>query len=234
MLAQATVFSILAIFWPLYKFQRTGIQIPRIGLYAYYFAGLGFGFMIIEIAITQKAVLFLGSPLHALSVVLATLLIGAGVGSQIMGRLQWNLQTTTRTAGVLLIIGMIVIMVSLSSVFQFALHWSFPLRIAIVVIALAPLGVLMGFFFPAGIRAVGMRSIAFVPWAWGINGCTSVYGSVIAILLAMVFGFNIALAIGTAIYASAFVVAQFLPSEEFVPASDASSPASNISAMIRT
>jgi len=52
-----------------------------------------------------------------------------------------------------------------------------------------------------------------VPWAWGINGCTSVYGSVIAILIAMAFAFNIALAIGAAIYESAFVLVQFIPSE---------------------
>jgi spermidine synthase len=213
MLAQATVFSALAIFWPLYRFQRNGLQTPGVALYTWYFAALGFGFMVIEIALTQKVVLFLGSPLHALSVVLATLLVSAGVGSLWFGRLQWTLQKTARTVGVFFIIEMIIIILGLTSVLQFALHWSFPLRIAVAVAALAPLGLLMGFFFPAGIRAVGTGSRAFVPWAWGINGCMSVYGSVIAILIAMVFGFNIAIAIGTAIYASAFVLVQFMPSE---------------------
>jgi hypothetical protein len=213
MLAQATAFSALAIFWPLYKFQRDGLRTPGVGLYTWYFAALGFGFMVIEIALTQKVVLFLGSPLHALSVVLATLLVTAGLGSLLFGKLQWTLQKTTRTVGVLFIIAMVVIILTLTSLFQFGLPWPFPLRIAIVVAALAPLGLMMGFFFPAGIREVGSRSRAFVPWAWGINGCTSVYGSVIAILIAMVFGFNIALATGAAIYASAFVLVQFMPSE---------------------
>ena len=232
MLAQATVFSVLAIFWPLYKFQRTGLQTPGVALYTWYFAALGFGFMVIEIALTQKVVLFLGSPLHALSVVLATLLISAGIGSLFFGRLQWDLQKTTKTVGVLFVIGMIVIIMSFTSLLQFTLHWSFPLRIAVVVTALTPLGFLMGFFFPAGIRAVGTRSRAFVPWAWGINGCTSVYGSVIAILIAMVFGFNIALAIGTAIYASAFVVVQLMPTEALIPAFGSVSPASERSSTI--
>jgi predicted membrane-bound spermidine synthase len=217
MLAQATVFSALAIFWPLYKFERTGLHTPGVALYTSYFAALGFGFMVIEIALTQKIVLFLGSPLHALSVVLATLLISAGVGSLCFGRLQWSLQKTARTVGVLFVLEMVVIILTLTSLLQFALHWSFPLRVAVAVAALAPLGLLMGFFFPAGIRAVGTVSPAFVPWAWGINGCTSVYGSVLAILIAMVFGFNTAIAIGTAIYASAFLLVQFMPSEALLP-----------------
>jgi hypothetical protein len=198
MLAQATAFSALAIFWPFYKSNARAFALQES---TWYFAALGFGFMVIEIALTQKVVLFLGSPLHALSVVLATLLVTAGLGSLLFGKLQWSLQKTTKTVSVLFIIAMVVIILTLTSLFQFGLHWPFPLRIAIVVAALAPLGLMMGFFFPAGIREVRSRSRASVPWAWCINGCTSVYGSVIAILIAMVFGFNIALATGAAIYA---------------------------------
>ena len=39
-----------------------------------------------------------------------------------------------------------------------------------------------------------------IPWAWGVNGATSVVGSVIAILLAINLGFNNTLLIGLASY----------------------------------
>ena len=42
----------------------------------------------------------------------------------------------------------------------------------------------MGMFFPTGIRALAPRP-AFVPWAWAANGCASVVGTVVAVMLAL-------------------------------------------------
>ena len=39
-----------------------------------------------------------------------------------------------------------------------------------------------------------------VPWAWGVNGAASVLGSVGAIALSMVWGFDQALLVGAGIY----------------------------------
>src|SRR5207247_4256768 len=51
--------------------------IPAVG----YFGFLGLGFILVEIGVLQRAMLFLGHPALALSVVLTTLLLSTGLGS---------------------------------------------------------------------------------------------------------------------------------------------------------
>src|SRR4029078_9560207 len=51
-----------------------------------YFACLGAGFMLIEIGLMQRFVLFLGHPVYSLSVILFTLLLGGGAGSAVSRR----------------------------------------------------------------------------------------------------------------------------------------------------
>lgn len=54
--------------------------------------------MVLEIGLTQQSVLSLGSPLYAVSVVLAVLLVGAGLSGRLVARLGWSLQKTTFVA----------------------------------------------------------------------------------------------------------------------------------------
>lgn len=63
-----------------------------------------------------------------------------------------------------------------------------------------PLGLAMGMFFPTGIQIVRRVNESFVPWAWGINGCASVVGTVLAVILAMAFGFRIVTLLAIGIY----------------------------------
>ncbi len=58
-------------------------DLPALG----YFAAIGLGFMLLEIGMMQRLMLFLGNPTLALSVVLSTLLISAGLGSAAIGRM---------------------------------------------------------------------------------------------------------------------------------------------------
>ncbi len=53
--------------------------------YILYFACLGFGYMLIEIPLIQKFILFLGQPLYAIAVILSSLLIFSGIGSLLAG-----------------------------------------------------------------------------------------------------------------------------------------------------
>ncbi|HEX2276439.1 MAG TPA: class I SAM-dependent methyltransferase [Candidatus Tectomicrobia bacterium] len=207
-LAEATLLSLVAIFWPLYRYQRAGLRVPHAAAYSLYFAALGFGFMMIEIGLTQKAVLFLGNPLYALSVVLATLLASAGIGSRVVARNAWSVRRVTGPVAVLFLALVALLIVGLTPLFQACLHLPFLLRVGVIVLVMAPPGVLMGMFFPSGLRSVGEQSSGFIPWAWGINGCMSVYGSVVAILAAMVYGFTVALTAGAAVYACGFLAAR--------------------------
>jgi hypothetical protein len=115
-----------------------------------YFALIGVGFMMIEIALLQRMSVFLGHPVYALSVVLFSLILWAGFGSMASER--------ARLAGA----GMLVAWSVATAAYLFALpFWLPPLlvdleeadllvRASLCVLALAPAGLLMGFGFPTG------------------------------------------------------------------------------------
>jgi hypothetical protein len=79
--------------------------------------------------------------------------------------------------------------------------WPLASRVALTLVTLAPLAMFMGIPFATGLHYVGRRHAAFIPWAWGLNGITSVLGSVAAILIAMSAGFTTVLLAGAAAYA---------------------------------
>ena len=68
---------------------------------------------------------------------------------------------------------------------------------------LAPIGVLMGFPFPAGIRHLGRFAPQTIPWAWAVNGCASVLSAILATMLTVSFGFSRVLYLAAALYAVA-------------------------------
>jgi ABC-type Mn2+/Zn2+ transport system permease subunit len=72
------------------------------------------------------------------------------------------------------------------------------------------MALLMGMPMPLGIRLLSRSLPEILPWAWGVNGATSVMGSVAALVIALLTGFNQALLIGAAVY---LVAAVFVPRE---------------------
>jgi hypothetical protein len=201
------LFSVLLsaglILMPLLVFQRKGLPTQgRWGLVVF-FAGIGLAFIFVEISFVQRFVLFLGYPTYSLTVVLASLLTSSGIGSYLTGR--------TRVAPerrLLPLLGAVaavslLYLVLLPALFQAFLGSSLAVRVVIASAALLPLGLAMGSFFPTGIEIVRRSHESFVPWAWGINGCASVVGTVLAVVLAMGFGFRAVTLIALAIYALA-------------------------------
>ena len=59
---------------------------------------------------------------------------------------------------------------------------------------------MLGTFFPYGIRLISALDRDFVAWAWAVNGCVTVVGSVASIILAMTFGFSTVIALVVVIY----------------------------------
>ena len=76
----------ILILLPLAKFSRQGLSVPHRGSFLIYFAGLGLGFIMIEIALLQRFTLFLGQPVYTFAVVLAALLIFTGIGAALSDR----------------------------------------------------------------------------------------------------------------------------------------------------
>jgi hypothetical protein len=166
-----------------------------------YFACLGAGFIIVEVAMIQKFILFLGHPVYALAVVLFSLLTFSAIGSYLTGRFDDSNLTRTIVKVLALIVALVLVyIVALPPIFYGLVHLAHPVRIAIAVISMAPLATIMGMPMPMGIRLLSRNAPEIIPWAWGVNGATSVMGSVAALAIALLTGFNQALVVGSVLY----------------------------------
>jgi predicted membrane-bound spermidine synthase len=169
-----------------------------------YFAVLGTGFIVVEVVLVQKCVLFLGHPAYALTVVLFALLLWSALGSRLAGGFaEQGLAGTLRSVlvGVAALVALAATL--LAPLFYALVHLAAPLRILVTVAALAPLGLALGMPMPTGMRLLGARAPELVPWAWGVNGAASVLGSVAAVALAMRWGFDVVLLGAAALYLAA-------------------------------
>jgi len=81
--------------------------------------------------------------------------------------------------------------------------WSLAPRILLSGALVAAAGLFMGMMLPVGIRLLSENDAELVPWGWGINGATSVIGTVGATVYAIHQGFNATLIVGGALYALA-------------------------------
>jgi hypothetical protein len=177
---------------------------------ALYFAALGMGFMVVEVAIMQRFSLFLGYPTLSLTVTLATLLVAGGIGGWFSQRVSGDRLSRTIAGAALvvslLLIGYIRFIPWLTGRF---LSVALPIRIVITVATVAPLGVTLGIPFPAGLRRLCSRldpgeDSRSVAWVWGINGLASILGSTLAVVVAMWGGFSWSLLLGSLVYLGVF------------------------------
>jgi hypothetical protein len=72
------------------------------------------------------------------------------------------------------------------------------------------MGLFMGFPFPVGMKVASTEVNSPTVLFWGINGATSVTGSVLAIAVALAWGISTAFWVGTACYFIAAAAMAFL------------------------
>ncbi len=199
-LVEAAALSVLFIILPLYLFNRSGLRAPGKYRFMVYFFSLGLGFILIEIVLIQKFTLFMGNPTYSVTVVIFSILIAAGCGSFLSGKLQKNIKSSLLAVvvGIVAIAGLQIIVSPL--VFKAFLGHSMPVRVFVSIVLIAPLGILMGMPFPLGITLTNRVAKRLIPWVWGINGYATVIGSVLCVILALSFGFNVVLFIACATY----------------------------------
>jgi hypothetical protein len=211
-LAQAAGASLILILLPL-AIRRVGTGGASLERWrvAIYFLALGFGFIFIEISFIQRFTLFLGHPLTAIAVVLAAFLVFAGLGSGASAALgkQSRAALLVAAAAIIVLAGayLIALPVALSRLMALPLL----AKVALTTTLIAPLAFTMGVPFPLGLSRVSAEAPGLVPWAWAINGCSSVVGAVLAGILAMHFGFTAVVCSALLLYALAAVVFSLEP-----------------------
>lgn len=198
-----TVLAFLLILAPLGRLPRIRRPLSRLSV-AGYFTALGLGYMLLEMAVFQRAILYLGEPVLTASVVFALFMIGSGIGSAMAPR-------AGLPGRVVRVFGPVAAGLALAGlVLWLAGDWllapGLAGRIVLLSLVLLPLTWAMGRPFPWALYRLAAQP-RWVPWAWGINGFASVAGASLAPLVSVHFSQPATLGAGAICYASACAVA---------------------------
>ncbi|HET8933494.1 MAG TPA: hypothetical protein VFN67_08650 [Polyangiales bacterium] len=173
--------------------------------FLWYFSALGIGFISVELAIIQKLTLFLGQPVYSLTVTLFGLLVFAGIGSLLIAE---RIEPGSRQANwipIAIFVYLALLNLGLPTLVDACIGAPLPVRIAVTLVLLAPLGMLLGVPFAYGLRVAQQVDPRIVPWAWAVNGCLSVVGSILSVVVSMNLGFSAVLWIASLIYPAGFI-----------------------------
>ena len=175
-------------------------------LSAILFACLGFGYLAIEIWLLHRFATYLGHQTYSMSIVLALLLVGTGVGATFGERLV-PAPNRRIVRGILTVLGLLAVgVLALHPLLEATWGLPFAARAALAGVYVLPLGFFLGFPFPAGLQWLGKNAAAAVPWCVGINAFASVVASVTSITIAHVGGYSAVLQVGGLLYAAALLV----------------------------
>ena len=199
LLGMVSALTLVLFFLP-FAFGRRLERSPELWYGSAYFVCIGLGFMLVEVPWMQRFVLYLGHPSYASTVVLASLLLGAGSGSLTAGRLA---VPRLKGWGLLVPVALLSVNWLLGPLFEATLGWSFAARVLVSGAVLVPAGFLMGFPFPLGMAACPEEH---KPWLWAINGAASVLASVFSLALSMQLGFKLTTVVGVACYLVALLL----------------------------
>ncbi|WP_256961483.1 hypothetical protein [Thermoanaerobacterium thermosaccharolyticum] len=156
--------------------------------------------MLIEISLIQKFILYLGHPITSFTYVLAALLVGSGIGSILGNNSIFNKDKKVYMPPFIVAVISIVFVDILDVIFKYTFSYNLINKIIISSILVMIPGFFMGMPFPRGIRLLGAGDKNVIPIAWGINGAMSVIGSILSVIISMIFGFKITLITGAIIY----------------------------------
>ncbi|GAB0114885.1 hypothetical protein [Acidisoma sp. C75] len=198
-LAQAGIIALAVLALPLlarrsWRGQESAGGTSRAALY---FAALGLGFLFVELVLIQYASVYLNDATLGFAVVLASMLIAAGLGSLASGR------AGPPRRAVLLAVATVLVWLLLLRLFAWpvmlaTLGWPLPLRLLLILLAAGPAAFAMGLPFPLGLGRVGRGP--FLPWAWALNGAFSVVATPLANLIAVTHGFDVVLTAAALLY----------------------------------
>ena len=201
-LVQAVVASAALILLPLLALRSAHGGARRWPALAGFFC-IGLAFLLIEIAFIGRFTIILSHPVHALAVVLAAFLLFAGAGSFLSARRGAG---TSITGPVLGIVAVATAYAVGSPDLTSALIGAHPaVKIGAAFVLIAPLATLMGMPFPRALARLNTVDPSLLPWAWGINGCASVIGAVLATLVAIHHGHTVVILSGVVLYVLAAV-----------------------------
>lgn len=211
LLLVATLAAVVLIVLPLLIRRRIGVGgSPRRVRWLIYFGCLGIAYLGVEIPLIQRIVLLVEQPTFAFVTVVVAMLTFSGLGSLLSRRLP------VRFVIPALLLYLLLLIVLLPAISDWALGQSLAWRFVLAFALIAPLGTLMGIPFPAGIARLQELTPSMIPWAWAVNGCTSVFASISAALAALAWGFSSVLCLAAVSYLVAWLTETRAKSRDIV------------------
>ncbi len=173
-----------------------------------FFLFIGAAYILIQVALIQKFILFLGHPTYALTVIIFSMLLSSGFGSFASKRLVRA--EMKRLAVVLVVIASAVLILAavVTPVTEGGVALPFAVKVLISVALIGPVGFAMGMPFPTGLTLLERVMPASVRWAWAVNAASSVLGSAAAMCLAIYLGLKVTIVIGGLLYLAAWFSAR--------------------------
>jgi hypothetical protein len=173
--------------------------------FLFYFLGVGIGYILIQVALIQKFVLFLGHPTYALIVIVFSMLVASSLGSFYSKKYIGD--NAARWRNVLIGVPVLVTLLAFVSAPLTTALVGLPLavKMLITVLLIAPVAFLMGMPFPTGLTHLERLHAPSVRWAWALNAASSVLGSASAIFLAIYIGLRATLIAGGCCYLIAWL-----------------------------
>lgn len=180
----ATALALVLILAPLGRMPSIQAPLERLSVAAA-FTALGIGYMFLEMAVFQRAILYLGEPVLTASVVFAVFMGGSGLGAAMLpagepGRALLRVYAAL-ALGLALTVGLLWATDALLAV---EAAW---LRVAGLAAAILPLTWALGRPLPWALARLAPQP-RWLPWAWGINGFASVLGISLAPLVSVHVG----------------------------------------------
>jgi hypothetical protein len=153
------------------------------------FGMIGFGYMLVEIGVLQKFIIFWHHQTLALTVVLAVILVSSGVGSLISAHIKSD-KVLALVAGVISLLAITSSLI-LGPILTQLEGSSSSLKLVLTILLTAPLFLPMGMPFPYLLRSTTRLSSGkkLYPWMIGFNSITTLGGGVLSMIIAMSFGY---------------------------------------------
>ncbi len=168
-----------------------------------YFGLIGIAFMLTEICLIQRFILFLARPAYAFSVVLFSVLVASALGSYYSKKVS---ATHTPILPLITPVLLLAYVFLLDRLLTLAIAWPLWMRHGVAFFVILPLGFMMGLFFPTGVRTLSQNHKSAIPWAWTVNSCASVVGAVLSVVVALSCGFKAVFCLAAVAYSLALVV----------------------------
>ncbi len=187
-----------------------GARLPRhkgVLRFLLYFLCIGAGYILIEMALIQKFVLFLGHPTYALTVVIFSMLVSSGLGSYFSRRILGDDDRRLYRALILIAVLVALLAAVVTPLLAAGVGLPLELKFAITVALISPAGFVMGMPFPTALKRLEEWHKPSVRWAWSLNAAASVLGSVGSLVCAIYLGLVQTLLAGGLLYLAALAVA---------------------------